>query len=341
MLARPYVRDRPVVALAKRPAPCDRWHRATLRVWQRSIDTAHMDWLNYHHLLYFWTVVREGGVSRAAEKLRLAQPTISAQVRLLEEMVGDKLFERQGRRLVPTEVGRLVYRYADEIFGIGRELTEALRGRPSGTRPLSLAVGVANAVPKLIVHRLLQPAVADGWNVHLVCREDSTEVLLSELATHTLDVVIADVPAPPHIRVKVFSHLLGESDTVFFAGGELGKRLRRRFPHSLNDAPLLLPAPHTAMRRAIDQWLEAEDIHPNVVGEFDDTALMKAFGQAGQAAFPAPTVIEEEVKRQYKVQAVGRVQAVRERYYAISAERRLKHPGVLAITATAKVDIFG
>lgn len=299
-----------------------------------------MSWLNYHHLLYFWTVVREGGVSRAAAKLRLAQPTVSAQVKRLEDMVGDKLFERQGRRLVLTDVGRLVYRYADEIFGIGRELLETLQGRPSAGRPLPLTVGVANAVPKLIVHGLLQPAMSAALSIHLVCREDSTETLLGELATHALDVVIADVPAPPHVRVKVFSHVLGESDTTFFAAGPLATKLRRRFPHSLNDTPVLLPTPHTALRRAIDQWLEAEDLHPRVVGEFDDSALMKAFGQAGHAAFPAPSAIEREVVRQYRVHVVGRVKAVRERYYAISAERRLKHPGVLAITAAAKTQVF-
>ena len=300
-----------------------------------------MEWLNYHHLLYFWTVVREGGVSRAAEKLRLAQPTVSAQVKLLEDMVGDKLFERQGRRLVLTEAGRLVYRYADEIFGIGRELLEAIKGRPSAGRPLPLTVGVANAVPKLIVHRLLQPALSGEQPIHLVCREDSTETLLGELATRALDVVIADVPAPQHIRVKAFSHLLGESDTSFFAAGPLATKLRRHFPRSLNDAPVFLPAPNTALRRAIDQWLETEDLHPRVVGEFDDSALMKTFGQAGQAAFPAPSAIEREVVRQYRVHPIGRVKAVRERYYAISAERRLKHPGVLAITAKAKTEVFG
>ena len=189
-----------------------------------------MDWLNYHHLLYFWTVVHEGGVSRAAEKLRLAQPTVSAQVKLLEEMIGDKLFERQGRRLVLTEVGRLVYRYADEIFGIGRELIETLKGRPAAGRPLPLTVGVANAVPKLIVHRLLQPATTGEQAIHLVCREDSTETLLGELATHALDVVIADVPAPPHVRVKVFSHLLGESETTIFAAPPLAARLNSTPP---------------------------------------------------------------------------------------------------------------
>lgn len=300
-----------------------------------------MEWLNYHHLLYFWTVVREGSVSRAAARLRLAQQTVSAQVKLLEDALGEQLFERHGRRLVLTDVGRLVYRYADEIFGLGRELLEALKGRPAAGRPMTLSVGVANAVPKLIVQRLLQPAIVHAQNLRLVCREDSTEALLAELASHALDVVIADVPAPPHVRVKAFSHLLGESDTSLFAAAPLARRLRRGFPKSLNDTPMLLPTPHTALRRALDEWLEAEDLHPRIVGEFDDSALMKAFGQAGDAVFPASTVIEQEVVRQYRAQPIGKAATVRERYYAISAERRLKHPGVLAITTAARKELFG
>jgi len=265
---------------------------------------------------------------------------VSAQVKLLEETLGQPLFDREGRRLVLTDTGRVVYRYADEIFGIGRELMETLKGRSPG-RPLQLTVGVANAVPKLIVHRLLQPALAREPPMHLQCREDSTEMLLAALATHSLDVVISDVPPPPHVRVKVFGHLLGESETSIFAAAPLAGRLRRRFPRSLNEAPVFLPTPTTALRRSLDQWMDAEDIHPEVVGEFDDSALMKAFGQAGTAAFPAPTVIEHEIVRQYKVHVVGRLKTVRERYYAISAERRLKHPGVLAITNTARTDLFG
>lgn len=299
-----------------------------------------MEWLNYHHLLYFWTVVREGGVSRAAEKLRLAQPTVSAQVKLLEDTLGQTLFDRQGRRLVLTDTGRVVYRYADEIFGIGRELLETLKGRAPG-RPLHLTVGVANAVPKLIVHRLLMPALSGEEDVRLECREDRTETLLAELATHELDVVISDVPPPPHIRVKVFSHLLGESGTTFFAAGPLAGKLRRRFPQSLNDQPLLLPAPSTALRRALDQWFETEDLHPRVVGQFDDSALMKAFAQGGAGVFPAPSVIASEVVRQYRVQAVGQATGVHERYYAISVERRLKHPAVLALTKAARHDFLG
>lgn len=299
-----------------------------------------MDWLNYHHLLYFWTVAREGGVSKAAEKLRLSQPTVSAQIRLLEKALDERLFLREGRTLVLTDVGRTVYRYADEIFGIGRELTETLRGRPIG-RPLQLTVGVANAVPKLIAYQLLRPAIDGPEPVHMVCREDNAERLAMELATHALDVIIADTPAPPHVRVRVFNHLLGESETAFFATPALAAKLRRRFPASLHQAPVLLPTPNAALRQALDEWFEREHLQPVVKGEFEDSALMKAFGRGLGVVFPAPAVITDDVCRFYGVRVIGRTSHVRERYYAISAERRLKHPGVLAITQAARASLFG
>ena len=298
-----------------------------------------MEWLNYHHLLYFWTVVREGGISKAAEKLHLSQPTISAQIRQLEESLGERLFQRQGRTLVPTDVGRLAYRYADEIFGLGREFMETLRGRPAG-RPLQLTVGVANAVPKLIVYRLLRPATKGHDAVHLVCREGEPEQLLVDLVAHALDVVITDAPVPAHVRVKAFNHLLGESDTAFFAPPALATTLRRKFPKSLAGAPLLLPTRNTALRRALDDWFEKQELHPRVVGEFEDTALMKVFGQGARAVFPAPAAIERDISRFYGVRVVGRTDAVRERYYAISVERRLKHSGVVAITSAAREQVF-
>ncbi len=297
-----------------------------------------MEWLNYHHLLYFWTVAREGGVSKAAQKLRLSQPTVSAQIRLLEQSLDVQLFQRQGRTLALTDVGRTVYRYADEIFGIGRELREALRGLPVG-RPLQLSVGVADAVPKLIAYQLLRPAMEGPTPIHVVCREDNAEHLVTDLASHALDVVIADTPAPAHVRVRVFNHLLGESDTAFFAVPRVASTLRRRFPASLTGTPMLLPTPGAALRRALDGWFEREDLRPIVVGEFEDSALMKVFGQGMGAVFPAPAVIADEVCRLYAVREVGRTSKVRERYYAISAERRLKHPGVLAITAAARTTL--
>jgi LysR family transcriptional regulator, transcriptional activator of nhaA len=296
--------------------------------------------LNYHHLLYFWTVVREGGISKAAEKLRLSQPAISAQIKTLEAALGERLFQRQGRTLVLTDVGRVVDRYAMEIFAAGSELLETLKRRPSG-RTVRLAVGVANAVPKLVVYRLLRPAVEGPEPLQITCTEDDPEQLLARLATHALDVVISDTPSPPHVRVKVFNHLLGESGTTFFAGKALARRLRGRFPRSLNGAPVLLPTVGTSVRRALEQWFDAEELHPVVAGEFEDPALLNTFGERGNAVFAAPTAIEAEVLRSRRVAVVGRTSVVRERYYVISAERRLKHAGVAAITSAARSEVFG
>jgi len=298
-----------------------------------------MEWLNYHHLLYFWTVVREGGVSKAAEKLRLSQPTVSAQVRMLEHALGERLFVKKGRTQLLTDVGRTVYRYADEIFGIGRELLETLEGRPSG-RATPLTVGVANAVPKLIVYRLLRPAMGRPEAIRLVCREDNAEQLIAQMATYSLDVVIASAPAPGCLPIKVFNHLLGESDTSFFAPAAMARRLRRRFPASLTGEPMLMPTTNSPLRRALDEWFEEQGISPQVVGEFEDPALMQVFGQAGGCVFPAPSAIANDVSRFYGVRRVGRTEAVRERYFVISAERRLKHAGVLAITSAARDQLF-
>jgi LysR family transcriptional activator of nhaA len=298
-----------------------------------------VEWLNYHHLLYFWTVVREGSVSKAAEKLRLSQPTVSAQVRMLEQALDERLFVRKGRTQMLTDVGRTVYRYADEIFGVGRELIATLKGRPSG-RSMPLTVGVADAVPKLIVYRLLRPAIAQPDAVRLVCREDNAEQLVAQLATYTLDVVIANAPAPGYLPIKVFNHLLGESDTSFFAPRPMAARLKRRFPASLTQAPMLMPTTNSPLRRALDEWFDAEGITPRIVGEFEDSALMQVFGQAGDCVFPAPSAIAHDVSRFLGVRAVGRLESVRERYFVISAERRLTHPGVLAITSAARDQLF-
>ena len=300
---------------------------------------ARMQWLNYHHLFYFWTVVREGGVSKAAAKLRLSQPTVSAQVKLLERALGERLFQRKGRTIVLTDVGRLVDRYADDIFTTGRELLETLKGQPPGRAP-QLTVGVADAVPKLVVRLLLRPATEGPDAVRLSCREGHPDQLVAQLAAHALDVVISDRPAS-HVRVRVFSHLLGESGTTFFAGAQLAARLRRRFPRALTGAPVLLPAADTALRRSLELWFETEGLRPQIVGEFEDPALLNVFGEDGRAVFPAPTAIEREIVRSYGLAVVGRTTAVRERYYAISAERRLKHPGVVAITSAARTEVFG
>lgn len=298
-----------------------------------------MEWLNYHHLHYFWMTAREGGVSRASEKLRISQPTISAQIKQLEDVLGVRLFHRHGRSLVLTDTGRMVYQYAEEIFGVGRELLAAVKSGQPG-RALPLTVGVSNAVPKLVACRLLRPLMHTPSPVRLVCREENTEQLLTHLATHALDVVLADTPAPPHIRVKVFNHVLGESDTAFFAPTAVAARVKRRFPQSLRDTPMVASTTNTAVRRDLDHWFERIGVRPVILGEFEDPALMKAFGAEAGAVFTAPFAIARDVCRVYGVTLVGRTDAVKEHYYAISAERRLTHPGVLAITSAARDGLF-
>jgi LysR family transcriptional activator of nhaA len=293
-----------------------------------------MEWLNYHHLLYFWTVAREGTIARASEELRLAQPTISGQIRVLEDQLGEKLFQRSGRNLVLTDMGRLVYRYADDIFGLGRELMDTLKDRPTG-RPLRFQVGVADEVSKVIAYRLLEPALRLEQPVYMVCRDGAADRLLTELATHSLDLVIADTPISPTIKVKAFSHPLGETPVTVFGTAKLAAARRRNFPRSLDGAPFLLPTVGKTLRRTLDQFFDQQSIRPRIVAELDDSALLTTFGQAGAGLFVAPTVLEKEVVRQFGVAAVGRLDAVRERYYAISVERRLKHPAVVAISEAA------
>ncbi|MEW6267792.1 MAG: transcriptional activator NhaR [Thermodesulfobacteriota bacterium] len=299
-----------------------------------------VEWLNYHHLLYFWMVAREGSVTRASAELRLAQPTVSTQIHLLEQALGEKLFVRSGRHLALTDVGREVYRYADEIFALGRELLDVVRQRSSG-RVMRLSVGVADVLPKLVVYRLLEPVRKLAQPVHIVCREGKPEPLLAELALHKLDLLLVDTPVGATTSVKAFHHLLGECGITFFAAPALAARFRRRFPASLRGAPMLLPAEGTVLRRSLEQWFESTGHRPQIVSEFEDGALLKAFGQAGAGVFPAPSVIEAEVRRQYGVGVVGRVDAVRERFYAVSHERRLKHPAVVAVCEAAREKLFG
>lgn len=299
-----------------------------------------MEWLNYHHLLYFWTVARTGGVSAASAELRLAQPTISGQLRALEDALGEKLFHRVGRRLELTDVGRMVFRYADEIFTLGRELMDAVRGRPTG-RPLRLAVGVADQLAKLVTYRLIEPALKLPEPVHVVCREDKPERLLADLALHDLDLVLSDAPIHPSVKVRAFSHLLGECGVTIFGTKDLAAKYRRQFPRSLDGAPCLLPTENTSLRRSLDQWFDQQSLRPSVVSEFEDSALLSSFGERGLGLFPGPTAIEAEIRRQYGVVVVGRLEQVRERFYAISVERRLKHPAVVAISEAARERLFG
>ena len=299
-----------------------------------------MEWLNYHHMLYFWVVAREGTIAAACKELNLAQPTISSQLRVLEESLGEKLFTRVGRNLALTETGRVVYRYADEIFSLGRELMDTLKGRPTD-RPLRLTVGVADVLPKLVAYRLLEPAFQLAEPVQLVCHQGSPAELLTKLATYDLDLVLSDSPIGPEVKVRAFNHLLGECGVSVFGTKDLATRYRRRFPASLEGAPFIIPTANTALRRALEHWFDAEDIRPSVFGEFEDSALLKVFGEAGVGLFVAPTVIEKEVQRQHGVRVVGRLETVRERFYAISVEKKVKHPAVQAIADEARQTLFG
>jgi LysR family transcriptional activator of nhaA len=298
-----------------------------------------MTWLNYHHLLYFWTVAREGSLTSGSVKLHLTPQTVSAQLRTLEDALGEKLFDRSHRRLVLTEVGRLVYGYADEIFLLGRELTETLQGRPS-SRPPRLLIGVADVLPKLLAYRLIEPALRMHDEVRIECSEDASENLLARLAVNELDVVLSDAPVPLGVSVRAFNHLLGECGVTFMAAASLAKAYHNGFPQSLDGAPLLLPAEGTALRRSLEQWFDGLGIRPAAVGQFDDSALLKVFGQAGLGVFAVPSIVADDARRQYKVRTLGRTDEVVERWYAISVERKVQHPAVAAICDTARASLF-
>lgn len=293
-----------------------------------------MEPLNHHHLFHFWTVVREGGVTRASEKLHVSQPTVSGQLRELQEALGEKLLVRSGRTVVLTDVGRTVYRYADEIVALGRELQQAVKGRASF--PARLAVGVAMVVPKLVAYQILEPALHLPEPIHLDCVHERPERLVAELAVYALDLVLADTPAPPAVKVRAYSHLLGECGVSVLATGRVAARYRRRFPRSLDGAPFLMPSGDSGLRLSLEDWFRAHGIRPRVVGTFEDSALIDAFGQAGAGLFAMPTAIEAEVERQYRVRVVGRLPEIRQRFYAITVERKLRHPAVIAISERAR-----
>ena len=295
--------------------------------------------INYKHLHYFWVVAKEGGIARASERLHLTPQTISGQLSLLEENLGEALFSRVGRNLEMTETGRLVLSYADEIFSLGGELEEMVRNLPSG-RPLVFKVGVADVVPKSIAYRLLAPALQLPEPVRIVCREGAIDSLLAELAVHQVDLVIADGPIPPSVNVRGFNHPLGDCGISFFAAPNLARKLGKDFPQNLSGAPLLLPSEMTVVRSHLVQWFNEIHLHPRIVGEFDDSALMKAFGQAGTGVFIAPTPIAKEVEKQYGVVAIGQTDEVREQFYAISVERKISHPAVSSITEAAREWLF-
>ncbi len=297
--------------------------------------------LNYSHLLYFWTVAREGSIAKAAQVLHLTPQTISGQIKLLDEAVGERLFVRTGRRLVLSDVGQMVLQYADEIFALGAELANVVRGKSPGI-PLTLNVGIVDSIPKLVSCRVIEPALrtTEKEKMRLHCRESDLESLLSDLAVHRLDLVLSDRPVPTGLNVRVYHHLLGTSGVTFFAAPKLAGRYRRRFPASLQDAPFLLPAKSLPLRNQLEEWFDSQGIAPPAVGEFDDSGLLNTFGQRGAGVFAAPTAIENEICAMHRVATVGRTDAIQERFYAISPERKLKHPAVVAITERARQAIF-
>ena len=299
-----------------------------------------MEWLNYHHLLYFWSVAKHGTVTKACEEFRLAQPTISGQIRLLEQMLGEKLFVRAGRRLALTEMGHVVFRYAEDIFATGQELVNTVKGQGNNGRPSRLVVGIVNAVPKPLSIQLLQSALKLDRPTRLICREDNLRQLLADLTMHRVDLVIADTPAPPSVSVQVYNHPMGESGVTLFATAKMAAQYRRNFPKSLEGAPILLPTPEATLRHLVDQWLVHRKLSLDIVGEFDDSLTLKTFGQDGYGIFPGATAIEKEICRQYRVQVVGRLDSLKQHYYAITVQRRLTHPAVLAIVQAARRDLL-
>jgi LysR family transcriptional activator of nhaA len=294
--------------------------------------------INYRHLYYFWIVAKEGSLTRAAERLDVAVHTISAQLALLEQSVGKSLLAPQGRRLTLTEAGRTAFSYAERIFLLGEQMQEALADTDLG-RTMRLTVGLSDSLPKAIASRLLEGALRLGERVKLVCHEDDFESLLGELSVHKLDVVLTDRPIPSGTTLRAFSHLLGESEITLFGIPELARRYRPNFPASLQGAPLLLPTRNHANRGRLDHWFEMHDLRPDVVGEFDDNALLNTFGRSGLGLFPAPSVLVRDMKEQFGAVPVGSLQ-VREQFYAISNERKIKHPAVEAILSEVHSKIF-
>ena len=299
-----------------------------------------MEWLNYHHLLYFWVVAKTGSIVAATKELHLAHPTISGQIHRLEQVLGEKLFLRKGRKLVLTDTGRVAYGYAEEIFALGREFMDTVKGR-SGGRSLRLVVGACDSLPRAIVYRMLEPAFRLEKNVQLVYREDrSIETFVADLAAYSIDVVLSDTPMMSDLPVRAFSHLLGECGTVFLGHPALVKACRRRFPTCLDGMPFLLPSRISALRGKLDEWFDSNGIRPNIAAELDDSALTKELGEAGIGVFAVPEVVAKDILRMHELQIVGRAPSIKYAFYAISVERKIRHPAVLAICETARKSIF-
>jgi LysR family transcriptional regulator, transcriptional activator of nhaA len=297
-----------------------------------------MDWLNFHHLRYFWTVAREGSLRKASERLHVSQPSMSAQIQSLEEYLGEDLFRRSGRSLVLTEMGRMVFGYADEIFSLGQDLLSTVKGH-SANRLIKFNVGIADSVPKLVAKEILKPAFFHVPPVHVVCHEGKVEDLLGQLASLRLDIVLADEPASTSLKFKTFNHLLGTSGVSFCAVPQLARKLQNGFPRSLDGAPALLPTQNTGLRRSLEKWFQTMNLHPHIIGEFEDAALMTVVAGDGLGFMPMATVVEKELSR-YKLEIIGATRKCSDQFYAISSERRLSHPAVILITESAQRRLF-
>jgi LysR family transcriptional activator of nhaA len=298
-----------------------------------------MEFLNYHHLRYFWMVAQEGNLRKAAEKLHVSQPTISAQIATLEGVIGEKLFRRSPRGLTLTEPGHQAFSYAEEIFALGQDFLNSIQQRPT-THPLRINIGITDSLPKLVSHEIIKPIFQLTQPVQAVCLENKTSELLAQLAVYRLDIVLTDEPAPSSLKIKAFNHLLGESGVTFCAERGLAKRLKRQFPCSLHNQPMLLPTPGTALRRTLEKWFQEQGIHPRVVAEYDDAALMKVAAADRLGAFPLPTVVVGEALSRYGFASIGNAQGCAVQFYAITAERKLTHPAVVAMTSNARGVLF-
>jgi LysR family transcriptional activator of nhaA len=299
-----------------------------------------MRWLNYHHLFYFWKVAKLGSISEASRELRLSQPTVSAQIKSLEENLGESLFIRSGRKFTLTETGAIALKYADEIFGLGEEFLGILDGG-SGKGESCLTIGVVDLMPKYVSYRLLEPLFIGPDAVRVSVIVGRPDALLADLAVSNIDLILSDSPIPPDTNVKAFNHYLGQSGVSFLANEKLAKRLRKGFPTSLNNAPMLYPSPGAAMRRDVDRWMHLQGIHPTVVGEFQDSGLMKLVASKGHGVVPVAKVVAHEICKDYGLELVGDAPTILEKYYLISVERRITHPAVRGLCSIAPERIFG
>jgi len=299
-----------------------------------------MEFLNYHHLRYFWVVAREGGLRKAADKLHVSQPTISAQIAALEGVLGEKLFRRGGRALTLTEAGQHVLSYAEEIFSLGQDLVNSVKHRPA-SHTLRVHLGVADALPKLVAYRIIEPIFQLAQPVQVSCWETKVSDMLVELAAYRLDLVLADEPASSGVNANVFNHFLGECGVTFCAEPQLAAKLRRDFPKSLNRAPALLPMSNSGLRRSLEKWFQATGVRPRLVGEIEDPAFINILAIQGLGFIAVPTVVAKETGAQFGLRTLGHTDECQQQFYAISAERKLTHPAVQAITAQAKSKLFG